>query len=234
MELDCVHIKNCSICCCEEKPPLFQVLTDEEYEKLFKNRKEIVYSPQENIFKQGTPLTHIACIRRGYAKIYVERPSGRNLIVKILKPAELAGGMGILVDYTHHFTVTAMTEVHCCLIKVEDFVTALENSRQFSLELIKRNNMQGIHTNRFMANLTHKTMYGRVADAILYMNKEIFDGNDADVIFSRQDYADLSAMSKESFIRIIKELKESNLIETDGNRIKILNEEALIKLSVVQ
>lgn len=231
MELDCSLIHNCSICCCSSKPGLLSVLDEGGFEMLYKNRKEVVYSAGENLFKQGTPLTHIACIRKGYAKAFVERPSGRNLIVKLLKPNEICGIIGLFVDYSHHFTITALTEVHCCLIKVEDFVKTIENYKDFAVQLLKRNHLQGIETNKFLANLTHKTMYGRVADTILYVNKEVFNDSDAVNTLSRQDYADLSAMSKESFIRILKELKESGYIITEGNEIKIINEEALVKLS---
>jgi CRP/FNR family transcriptional regulator len=41
----------------------------------------------------------------------------------------------------------------------------------------------------------------------------------------------MSSMTKESFVRILTEFKNSNLIRTEGRMLEILNEEALIEIS---
>jgi CRP/FNR family transcriptional regulator len=48
---------------------------------------------------------------------------------------------------------------------------------------------------------------------------------------SRQDLADLSGMSKESSIRILKEFKDEGILTVDGNTMQILNPEQLKKIS---
>ena len=48
---------------------------------------------------------------------------------------------------------------------------------------------------------------------------------------SRQDLADLSGMSKESAIRILKEFKDEGILTVDGNRLHILNPKQLKKIS---
>jgi CRP/FNR family transcriptional regulator len=48
---------------------------------------------------------------------------------------------------------------------------------------------------------------------------------------SRQDIADMSGMSKESAIRILKDFKDEGIIRIDGSRIEITNETQLLKIS---
>ncbi len=48
---------------------------------------------------------------------------------------------------------------------------------------------------------------------------------------SRQDLADLSGMSKESAIRILKEFKEEGILTTSGNTMEIWNTKQLRQIS---
>jgi len=46
-----------------------------------------------------------------------------------------------------------------------------------------------------------------------------------------QDLADMSGMSKESAIRILREFKDENIIQVNGNDFEIINSEHLVKIS---
>jgi len=48
---------------------------------------------------------------------------------------------------------------------------------------------------------------------------------------SRQDLADISGMSKESAIRILKEFKDEGILSIDGNVVHILNPQQLKQIS---
>jgi CRP/FNR family transcriptional regulator len=74
-------------------------------------------------------------------------------------------------------------------------------------------------------------MPGRVADLLLYLKNEIFLCNPFNTRLSRQELADMTGMTMESFIRILKEFKVSGIIAVDGSNIHILDEEALMLIS---
>ena len=74
-------------------------------------------------------------------------------------------------------------------------------------------------------------MPGRVADTLLYLKKDIYKSNPFSVPFTRQDLAEMSNMTKESFVRILQEFKNSKLIKTKGNTFEIIDENALLSVS---
>jgi len=78
-----------------------------------------------------------------------------------------------------------------------------------------------------LVGITQKYMPGRVADLLLYLKNEIFLCNPFDTRLSRQELADMTGMTMESFIRILKEFKTSGIITVDGPNIQIVDEEAL-------
>ena len=82
-----------------------------------------------------------------------------------------------------------------------------------------------------LVGLTQKYMPGRVADTLLYLRNEIYCSNPFNYTLSKQEFAEMSDMTKESFIRSMKELELSGIIKQSRNTIEILNEAELTKIS---
>ncbi len=220
---------HCAVC--NLKMNLFRFLDDEQMEYINKSRYEVTFLKGETMFKQGGPLTHIACLTSGMAKIYIEGQGKKNMILKILKPTELVGGPGYHVDFRHHFSVSALSDSTACFIDINAFNDMIKANNVFALEFIKYLNTTTVRVYEKLMSLTHKQMHGRIADALLYLSKEIYNSNTFHTLLSRQDIADLSAMTKESAIRIIKEFKDEGIIDYNTSEFSILKEEALINIS---
>jgi len=82
-----------------------------------------------------------------------------------------------------------------------------------------------------MVGLSQKQMHGRIADALIYLSKEIYNSKVVGGEISRQDMADYTSMSKDSAIRILKEFERDEIIILDGKRIEILSDERLQEIS---
>jgi CRP/FNR family transcriptional regulator len=74
-------------------------------------------------------------------------------------------------------------------------------------------------------------MPGRVADTLLYLKNEIYGSNPYQFVLTKQELADMSGMTKESFIRNLKEFEDSGIISHSRNSIHILKEDDLIEIS---
>jgi CRP/FNR family transcriptional regulator, polysaccharide utilization system transcription regulator len=76
-------------------------------------------------------------------------------------------------------------------------------------------------------------MPGRMADALLYLQDEIFMQTRFPMVLSRSDLAELSAMSKESAVKILRDFQKDGLIQISDHEIEILDHETLLKISRV-
>lgn len=216
---------------CTDKIGIFNSLTQEELIYINANRHNVNFNAGEMIFKQKTALTHIVCLTSGMTKIYTEGLNKKNLILKLAKPIELIGGPGLFTDCRHHFSMSALEDSSACFIEVEAFKNVIEQNSKFALETLKHINLLSIgHIDRTI-NLTQKQMPGRMADALLYLSNKVYENKDFTTGLTRQDIADLSAMSKESAIRVLKEFKDTGLIVVEGDTFHIINEEGLVKIS---
>lgn len=222
-------------CCFSERncgdSHIFGTLAPEELHTLMDNKRQIHFRPGETIMKQNTPLTHLVCIKSGLAKVVSEGPNGKNLILQIIKSNNIFTGGGSITEDFRHFTVAAITEIDCCFIDTNRLFVLLTKNNNFSIELLKHSNTQHLKMLTSLINLTNKYMPGRVADTLLYLKNNIFETNPYDFVLSKQELADMSGMTKESFIRSLKEFEDSGLIRHSRNSIEILKENDLAEIS---
>lgn len=79
--------------------------------------------------------------------------------------------------------------------------------------------------------LQHKQSSGKMADILLCLSDRIFKENEFELDISRKELADLVGLSKEQTIRTLKLFKDDNLIEMNGKMVRVLDKEALRKIS---
>ncbi len=198
---------------------------------LVQNKQEVRFRTGETIFKQNTGSSHIICFRKGIAKVYVEGDNHKNLIVKIVKDSDIIVSGEILTQSLRPFTVTAVTDVECCFIDSARIVELLFSNLHFTLAFLEKYHQQSHQMFNTLVMLTQKYMPGKVADTLLRLKNDIFLQNPFHIPFSRQELADMSAMTKESFVRVLSEFKDSGLVAIHGKSFEILDEEGLVALS---
>ena len=171
------YSKNLSCVNCPFKLTLFQHLTKEELAYLDENRYEVHFNTGETIFKQGGALTHIACLTSGLFKIYLEDSNKNNLVLAILKPPGILGGPGFMTDSKHYFSVSALENSSVCLIDIKAFEKVLRQNAELAVHFIGYLNQKHINLYDKLISLTHKNMHGRVADALIYLSKAVYNYN---------------------------------------------------------
>ncbi len=220
--------ENCKNCNC--KTSIFSSLSPDEVEQINSGRYTVHYKAGEILFKQGTPSPHFVCLTKGLAKLYIEG-YGKNLILALVKPVDYIFGPGTYVDNRHYYSAAAVEETTACLVDVNIFKQLIRQNPNFAEEFIGRISRQAIFNFDQVVSLTQKQMPGRIADVLFYLREKIYGKNPFNITISRQDLADLSGMSKESSIRILKELKDEGILKVIGNTIEILNEKQLRQIS---
>jgi CRP/FNR family transcriptional regulator len=176
-------------------------------------------------------MSHVISVNSGLAKLYLEGIEQRNAIIRIVKPTNFIGGPGIYLDQRHHYTVTALMDTTVCFIDVVVFKDIIERNRIFANEFMKdfSKNILSIY-NRLLF-LTQKQMPGRMADTLIYLSEEIFESPKFKMYFSRQDIAELSGMSKDSAVKILRAFQNDGIINLTDNEMELIDPEALHRIS---
>ena len=209
----------------------FEALTEEEKELLEKNTIEIAYKKGEVIAKQGTYASHVIFLKEGLVKVYIGGHT-KDLILKII-PADHFIGLSSIYDGNTTFVYSASTYVDsvASLIEVNFFKSLLRRNPQFAYNVINIQNENAAQVYGRFYCLTRKQSSGLVADLIMCLSQRVFKSEKFCLPLTRNDLADLTGLSIESVMRIMKEFKEDGLIETKGKHIKILKPDLLDKIS---
>jgi CRP-like cAMP-binding protein len=182
--------------------------------------------------KQGSPTSNALFIASGLAKTYIEGQNGKNFILSIALPGRLILGPGAYVDSRHTYTVAAITSVQACFINFEIFRHLVRVNGAFAEGLLEDISAKSLGSLTRMVNLSQKKMHGRLADAILYFSDVVFKNDEYEMILSRQELGEMTNMAKECVVRILKELEDSGVIYSDSSKIKILDRDKLVQISV--
>ena len=211
----------------------FEVLTDEELKLISENEVMVTYKRGETICKQGTFASHIVIMEEGLAKVSVE-DCGKSLILKIIPEGNMIG-LTAISDHnnTFQYSASAYVDSRARLIDIKIFKKIVKQNPSFSFELLNllaANNVQ-IY-GRFFC-LTNKQSYGKLADILLCLVDRVYKKRSFDLLLSRKDLAELSDMSTENVIRMIKKFKDDGLIELSGKKFSVLNYDGLKQISAL-
>lgn len=209
----------------------FDMLSTEEQELIDKNSIEVTYKKGEVICKHGTFASHVIFLREGLAKIFLEGLND-SLILKIITSGNLIGLTSIMENNNvFHYSSSAYIDSRASLIDINVFRQIIKQNGEFANSIINilcENSLQTF--GRFFC-LTHKQLYGRMADILLCLSERIFKDRSFQLNLSRKELAELTGMSTESVIRMLKKFKDDGIITMEGKKVNVANYDLLKKIS---
>jgi len=206
-------------------------MNTEELTAIQNTRFEVTFKPDEIIYKQGTRTTQIVSITGGLAKAYIEGFNHRNFILELIKSTSVISGPGTYVDQKHHFSLKAVETTNCCFFDLQTFKDIVSNNSRLSDFMIHLISKRSISYYEKFVSLTQKQVNGRIAENLLYLNNHIYETNPMELTISYQDIAEMTAMTRDSVVRVLKDFCSEKLIKMDDNTLTILNYDKLRQLS---
>lgn len=209
----------------------FDLLTTEEQTLFELHSNQIIYRKGETLIKQGSFASSIQFIESGLVKLFLEG-NPRNLILNIIPPSHFIGLEAIFeTNETFPYTVTAYSETTTRSIDMTVFrqIARKNSALAYRLLTIVNENINQNY-NRFYS-LTRKQLHGRLADILLCLSNKIFHSTTFDLPLSRADLGELTSMSTESVIRLMKEFKDDGLIEMKTKSVSLLDIPRLQRIS---
>ena len=215
-------------------PDLDSALSSEQREQVLEKMTVRAYRKNEPIYSEGDTPKHMLCLVSGKVKIYKDGVGGRAQIVRVVNSVEYFGYRAAFSDENYVTAAAAFEPSIIASIPIELIRHLILHNPQLGYFFIRRLAIALGKSDARTVNLTQKHIRGRLAESILYL-KESYgteeDGCTLCIHPSREDMANLSNMTTSNAIRSLSAFAQEKLIELDGRRIRILNENALQKIS---
>ncbi len=209
----------------------FNKLTEEERDLLQDKSVVIKYKKGELVCKKGSFASHVMFMEKGLAKVYID--DGMNTLVLKIVPEKTLFGLTSISEDSNTFQYSVMTyiESEIRLIEIGVFRELIMRNSAFARDVIDTMSANSAQINGRFFCLTHKQSYGRLADILICLSDRIFKAAAFEIPLSRKDLAELSGMSPETVIRMLKKFDEDGLIELDGKKMLIKDYERLRRVS---
>ena len=197
------------------------------------SRVQIRFKKGETMCKQGSITSYIMLLSEGLAKNYLEGTQERGFNFSIVKPFDFIGLSSLYGSSTYHFSGAALTPCTVYIIENGMLKQTIVQNPEFAQKVLKWYcNTTERHLKR-LSCIANKQALGRIAEILLYLREDIFQSNIIKGYISRKDIAELAAMSTESAVRILSDLKKDNIINImHNNDIEIADEKILKTLSL--
>ena len=209
----------------------YEILTPEEKLMIDSNSVSIDFNKGETVCKRGAFASHIFFLEQGLVKVYLEEKT-KNLIITLSKKNNLLG-LSAIFDGNDKlpYSIATYTDSRIRMIDIQIFKQLLMQNSAFSYHIISLLNESTSQIYGRFFSLTQKQLHGRLADILLCLSHRIFLSDSFDLPLSRADLGDLTGMSTESVIRIMKEFKDDGLIDMHGKQIHLLDIGRLERIS---
>ncbi len=220
---------NCSVA----DSNIFKSLSKEERELLNQEKNCNSYLKGDIIYHEGNRISGCYCVNKGILKIYKTGIEGKEQIIAFAQKGDIIGYRSILSGEPACTTAQVIDDALLCYIPSDILLSLVKSNPSFSLDLMQLTCKELNQANAYIKDIAQKTVRERLAE-ILLMLKNTF-GEDAEgylqIILTREDLANIVGTATESVIRLLSEFKSDNLIELSNKKIKIINKNALKKLS---
>ncbi len=149
-------------------------LTDNEQEFLKHQKKQLLYSKGENIFKQGAFAHHVIYVQSGLVKIYLQTGYKKQVNIRIAKPGDFLAFSSVFGDDTYAYSSVAIKDSQICMIDKDGLKRLLLSNNEFAIRITSNNYKIEKHLFEIIASISYKQMRGKIATALLYLSSREF------------------------------------------------------------
>ncbi len=218
----------------ESVTQLWSLLSEEQKIYLRENHEIQYFKKNQIIYKENESPESLLCLVKGKVKVFKEGVGGRGQIVRMVKAPGIFGKRALFAEENYTTSSISIDESVIITIEKNVLMTILNENVKLALFLMKRLSKELGFSNNQTVSLTQKHIRGRLAEAILHL-KETYglesDNMTLNIYLSREDLANLSNMTTSNAIRTLSNFASEKAIAVDGRKVKIVNEEALRRIS---
>jgi CRP/FNR family transcriptional regulator, polysaccharide utilization system transcription regulator len=220
--------------CLEDTSSIFKGLHNREKEDIARNHITLKVKKGDFIYREGEKTKGLICLASGKFKIYRIGAGGREQILKLIKPSELAGYMNLFQNVTWNDSAVAIEDSVVCILEKQALINILKDNHELSFKMLKLLSDELAFAQNRIISLTQKHVRARLVETLLMMS-EIYgfeaDGNTINASLSRDDIAHHSNMTTSNAIRTLSNLASEGKIEIKRRKIRLLDIPALELIS---
>ncbi|MFY9271211.1 MAG: Crp/Fnr family transcriptional regulator [Candidatus Manganitrophaceae bacterium] len=208
--------------------PFFEDLSPDQIETLVPFLEERSYRKKEVLFRVNDPGNTLFILKSGRVKVTLIDRHRREVILRVLQPGEIFGEMAVLDGYPRSATVTALEKSQAYTLNRESLLGFIQEHPQWSLKMLTTLSSRLRKANERIGVAAFSDAQGKVGRVLLDLipqgEWDEGQGIRIHVNLTRQQLAAMAGVTRETFIRILREFEQAGSIRAQGKEITILKQ----------
>lgn len=230
---DTNHNHNCGISHkgCVSLVPIFNHLDADQMDEIMETVQSQSFEKGELVYRAGDKSDVLTIVNKGSLRIYRLAESGKEQLVRVLRPGEFTGELALFNEKVHENYAEAMEPTSVCQITRSALQDLLVKYPSISLKILQELSTRVDQSEQQATRFTTESTEQRLA---LYLADLLGPDNESNIVtlpLTKKDLASYIGTTPETVSRKLKELEELNLIKRiSSSKIKILDEDNLLFL----
>ena len=213
---------------------IWATLTEEERQWATERVEIVHYDRNDIIHLDGDESQYMWMLVSGKVRIYKEGIGQRPQIIRLLKPYDLFGYRAVIASEPYNSSASAFEPCVVYRMQADDFCYLVRRNGLFCYHIMLAMAKDLAIAELQAVNLTQKHIRGRLAESLIQLRENYGyeeDGQTIAMRMSREDLANMSNMTTSNAIRTLSQFAQEGLIEVDGRKVTLLDEESLSRIS---
>lgn len=216
---------------CVSLVPIFNHLDVQQMDEIMEAVQSQSFEKGELVYRAGEKSDVLTIVNKGSLRIYRLSESGKEQLVRVLRPGEFTGELALFNEKVHENYAEAMEPASVCQITRSDLQTLLVKYPSISLKILQELSTRVDQSETQAARFTTESTDQRLA---LYLADLLGPDSESNIVtlpLTKKDLASYIGTTPETVSRKLKELEDMNLIKRlSSSKIKILDEDNLLFL----
>jgi CRP/FNR family transcriptional regulator len=221
----------CHTCTCRDQSS-WQVLSEDDLERVNRARRTRRYEPGDTVFAQGEADRCVYCVKSGTIAERRLDSDGNSVLLGLNYASDLVGYRSFLSGGTHRTSAEAVSPATVCVIDAAAVGEAMERNPELTRELLRRSMAeveQAQDTIFRSATLSNRDRLLQLLQELLRRHGTMAaDGScRIELPLSRRDLASMIGVRHETLSRIIGRLETEGMAQFSGRHVTVPNPRAL-------
>lgn len=193
--------------------------------------REEAHRARAYVFREGDAPRWFYLVRSGHVKIVRHAKTGKDVVLELLGPGEIFGGVAVIEKRPYPASAQATEPTVVVKIPADPMIALAERHPAFIKEmaLMIGRRLRAAHDS--VTSLAADPVEARLAATLLRLATREGTTSDRGVTLpfhlTRQSLADMTGTTVETAIRIVSRWLRDGLLEEDGDRLVLADQEAL-------
>ena len=198
---------------------IFPLVPESDLTHIQRNSSVIKVRKGQTLFLSGDSPKSIYCVASGCLKIVRETESGESVLLRIVRPGQIAGIREVIGGFKYARTSVALVEGEVFALSAEQVLEAIEKSPSISLQFMKIFCNELARFEKRIENDLCKPAKARVASVILDLYNTFAEPGDTtfELPLSRREIGELADVTPETVSRALSDFRQAGALETKGN-----------------